>query len=229
VELGVHRLADADDRRISWFSSRQIDARQIVVALTQLLNAEQLEQGALRDLGIDQAVRDALAQARERFEAALPGIKHMRDALIHFDEWSRGEGAAPRRPGSGREPRHAGRHASSGASVTTRPPVLSPTALTASTSTPQTAPPPNWHMRSIWRRPGPLSGAIGRLRLPRREGQGVGRRRTGQPPGLPPPGSSQEYEFRCPTPGCPESPVFMLTFSQTPTCRIHGLDLQLVS
>ncbi len=110
VELGVHRLADADGR-ISWFSSRQIDARQIVVALTQLLNAEQLEQGALRDLGIDQAVRDALAQARDRFEAALPGIKHMRDALIHFDEWSRGEGRGPQknRIRAGASPREAAR------------------------------------------------------------------------------------------------------------------------
>jgi hypothetical protein len=78
VELGVRRLADPDDHRIAWFSSRQIDARQIVVALTQVLNAEQLEQVALQNLDIEQTVRDVLTQARDRFEAALPGIKHMR-------------------------------------------------------------------------------------------------------------------------------------------------------
>ena len=44
ARLGVLRLRDADDRRISWFSSRQIDARQLVFALRQLLHAERLEQ-----------------------------------------------------------------------------------------------------------------------------------------------------------------------------------------
>ncbi len=43
-------------------------------------------------LGMDPAVGAALSAARQRFTDALPGIKHMRDALMHFDEWSRGEG-----------------------------------------------------------------------------------------------------------------------------------------
>jgi hypothetical protein len=92
TQLAVLRLREDDDRRISWFSSRQIDARQLVFALRQLLNAERLEQVALSTLGIDSAVGAALSTARQRFTDALPGIKHMRDALMHFDEWSRGEG-----------------------------------------------------------------------------------------------------------------------------------------
>ncbi|WP_131746577.1 hypothetical protein [Frankia sp. Cppng1_Ct_nod] len=97
TQLAVQRLGDPDDQRISWFSSRQIDARQLVFALRQLLNAEQLEQVALKALGIDPIAGNALAQARQKFEDALPGIKHMRDALMHFDEWSRGEGHGPQK------------------------------------------------------------------------------------------------------------------------------------
>lgn len=63
--------------------------------LHQLLTAEQLEQTALEEPGIDSVVGAALAQARQRFENALPGVKDMRDALMHFDEWSRGEGRGP--------------------------------------------------------------------------------------------------------------------------------------
>lgn len=88
--MAVLRLRDADDLRISWFSSRQIDARQLVFTLRQRLNAEQLEQVTLKELGVDLVVGEELAQARKRFEEALPGVKHMRDALMHFDEWSRG-------------------------------------------------------------------------------------------------------------------------------------------
>jgi hypothetical protein len=92
AELAVLRIHGDDDARISWFSSRQIDARQLVFALRQLLSAEQLEQVALTALGMDPGVGATLTQARQHFEADLPGITHMRDALIHFDEWSRGEG-----------------------------------------------------------------------------------------------------------------------------------------
>ncbi len=104
VRLAVLRLRDADDQRISWFSSRQIDARQLVFALRQLLNAERLEQVALKSLGIDPAVGKSLNQARQQFEDALPGFNHMRDALTHFDEWSCGEG----KHGPQRERRKAG-------------------------------------------------------------------------------------------------------------------------
>jgi hypothetical protein len=97
VQLAALRIRGEDDNRISWFSSRQIDARQLIFALRQVLAAERLEQLALEELGIDPAVRDELAKARGRFEDLLPGIKHMRDALMHFDEWSRGEGRGPQR------------------------------------------------------------------------------------------------------------------------------------
>ena len=101
--LAINRMR-ADDDHIGWFSTRQIDARQLIFALRQLLTAEQLEQVALADLGIDPRVGEALAAARQRFEDALPGVKHMRDGLMHFDEWSRGEG----KYGPQRERRRAG-------------------------------------------------------------------------------------------------------------------------
>ena len=94
VRLTVLRMQGADDQRVGW-SSRQLDAHVLVMTLRQLLTAEQLEQTALTELGIDPAASAALAAARERFEDALPGIKDMRDALIHFDEHSRGLGQGP--------------------------------------------------------------------------------------------------------------------------------------
>jgi len=97
VQLAVLRLREPDDQRISWFSSRQIDARQLVFALRQILNAERLVAVAMETRGVGTAAREALAQARQRFEDALPGIKDMRDALMHFDEWSRGAGRGPQK------------------------------------------------------------------------------------------------------------------------------------
>jgi hypothetical protein len=85
----------SNDERPGWFSSRQLDAHVLVMTLRQLLTAEQLERAALEELGVDPAVGTALAAARRRFEEALPGIKDMRDALMHFDEWARGEGLGP--------------------------------------------------------------------------------------------------------------------------------------
>jgi hypothetical protein len=104
VQLAVLRLRDPDDQRISWFSSRQIDARQLVFALRQLLSAARLVDVAMEARGIDATARDALAQARQRFEDALPGVKDMRDALMHFEDWSRGKG----RFGPQRDRRNAG-------------------------------------------------------------------------------------------------------------------------
>jgi hypothetical protein len=97
VRLTALRMRDEDDRRAGWFSSRQLDAHVLVMTLRQLLTAEQLEQFALKALGMDPAVGVTLAAARQRFEDALPGIKDMRDALMHFDEWSRGEGRGPQK------------------------------------------------------------------------------------------------------------------------------------
>jgi hypothetical protein len=97
ARLAVLRLRDSDDQRISWFSSRQIDARQLVFALRQILNAERLVTVAMQARGVDAAALDALADARQRFEDALPGVKDMRDALMHFDEWSQGKGRGPQK------------------------------------------------------------------------------------------------------------------------------------
>ncbi len=49
---------------------------------------------------------------RARFEAALPGIKHMRDGLTHFEDWSRGKGIGPqqKRIKAGDTPRDVARH-----------------------------------------------------------------------------------------------------------------------
>ncbi|HEX4701975.1 MAG TPA: hypothetical protein VH352_07595, partial [Pseudonocardiaceae bacterium] len=96
VRLTVVRMRD-DDRRAGWLSSRQLDAHTLVMTLRQLLTAEQLEQAALEALSIDPAVGTALAAARKRFEDELPGIKHMRDALMHFDEWAQGTGLGPQK------------------------------------------------------------------------------------------------------------------------------------
>jgi hypothetical protein len=95
VRLTTRRMRDEDEHGAGWFSSQQLDAHVLVMTLRQLVTAEELERVALDELGIDTAVRDALAHARRRFEDALPGIKDMRDALMHFDEWSRGRGRGP--------------------------------------------------------------------------------------------------------------------------------------
>lgn len=97
AQLAVLRLRDPDDQRISWFSSRQIDARQLIFALRQILNAERLVAVAMEARSVDTAALDALARARQRFEDVLPGIKDMRDALMHFDDWSRGKGRGPQK------------------------------------------------------------------------------------------------------------------------------------
>jgi hypothetical protein len=97
VLLTIRRMREEDDRRAGWFGSPQLDAHLLVMTLRQLLTAARLEQVALEELGIDAAVRDALSEARKRFEDALPGIKDMRDALMHFDEWLRGTGLGPQK------------------------------------------------------------------------------------------------------------------------------------
>jgi hypothetical protein len=96
VVLTVHRMRGEDDHRVMW-SSRQLDAHVLVMTLQQLLTAEQLEQAALTALAIDPTVGAALGAARQRFEDALPGIKYMRNALMHFDAWSQGMGHGPQK------------------------------------------------------------------------------------------------------------------------------------
>lgn len=97
AKLAVLRIRDErEDRRVG-FSSRQIDARQLIFALKQLLAAEHLEQDALEDLGLKSTAGTTLTVARQQFEQAIPNVKHMRDALMHFEDWSRGIGRGPQR------------------------------------------------------------------------------------------------------------------------------------
>ncbi|MEU8034504.1 hypothetical protein AB0C13_39085 [Streptomyces sp. NPDC049099] len=41
-------------------------------------------------------------------------------------------------------------------------------------------------------------------------------------------GAMEESEFRCPEPGCPRSPLFLLTFVEPPSCTVHHTPLELV-
>ncbi|WSQ09006.1 hypothetical protein OG604_15180 [Streptomyces sp. NBC_01231] len=81
-----------DDVQVGPFSTRQIDARTLVVALRQLLAAVKLERIALTDLGMDPAIITTLDRAEQAFLDALPNIKHVRDGLTHFEDWARGMG-----------------------------------------------------------------------------------------------------------------------------------------
>ncbi|MCM2416790.1 hypothetical protein [Streptomyces sp. RKAG293] len=94
VVLTVQRM-HSDDQPTGWFGSRQIDARTLIVALRQLLAAVKLEQIALKALGMGPGVVDALELAQQRYEAALPAIKHVRDGLTRFEDWARGKGGGP--------------------------------------------------------------------------------------------------------------------------------------
>jgi hypothetical protein len=48
-------------------------------------------------------------------------------------------------------------------------------------------------------------------------------------PGVPPAGRMREFKFRCPISGCPQSPVYVLTFTSTPRCHLHHVELQLAN
>lgn len=97
VDLAITRLRVAQDGWRRAFSSRQIDARQLVLALVQVRTAETLMQRALKDLDLPTAVSEELSSALRRFDTALPGIVWMRNALTHFEDWSRGLGRGPQR------------------------------------------------------------------------------------------------------------------------------------
>jgi len=47
-------------------------------------------------------------------------------------------------------------------------------------------------------------------------------------PGYQVPGETSDYEFRCPVHGCPDSPVFVLSFDEPPTCPRHLVPLEFV-
>lgn len=112
VQLAAGRLEEDPDPRAAPVSSIQIDARNLVFALVQLLAAEVLEQKALHKLGIDSTVSDALAAARDRYLESVPGIQDMRNALTHFEEWSLGQGRQPQKVhvDAGSDPRDIAAH-----------------------------------------------------------------------------------------------------------------------
>ncbi|MGW0056500.1 hypothetical protein [Nocardia nova] len=95
VKLEVQRLRDDPDRRLR-ISSHQVDARQLIFALRQLLTAATLMKEAAEERRVTRVVM-GMHQAVQRFNDALPGIKHMRDGLMHFEDWSRGRGHGPQR------------------------------------------------------------------------------------------------------------------------------------
>lgn len=97
VRLSVARFGDPQDLRALPVSSIQIDARNLVIALAQLLRAERLEQSGLEAAGVSADVRNALTRARESFQEVLPNLVDMRDALTHFDEWALGQGRGPQK------------------------------------------------------------------------------------------------------------------------------------
>jgi hypothetical protein len=97
VRLSAGRLHDPKDLRALPFSSTQIDARILILALVQLLRAVKLEQSALRALGVSSVVRKELARARRSFLEVLPNLEDMRDALTRFDEWALGRGRGPQK------------------------------------------------------------------------------------------------------------------------------------
>lgn len=111
VGLAAARLGDPIDPRASPMSSHQIDARNLVFALAQLLNAEQLEQVALSELDVVPSIGRSLARARTEFLDALQGIREVRNALTHFDEWARGSGLGEQKRAvdAGESPRDAAR------------------------------------------------------------------------------------------------------------------------
>lgn len=92
VRLAILRMNAAPDARADLLGAKQIDARNLVFALVQLLAAERLEQSALTELGMDAIVGQDLGRAREQYLEALPGIQDMRNAITHFDEWAMGQG-----------------------------------------------------------------------------------------------------------------------------------------
>lgn len=112
VRLAILRMNESTDERAGFLGAQQIDARNLVFALVQLLAAERLEQKALTELGMDAVVGQNLARARDQYLEALPGIQDMRNAITHFDEWAlgRGHGLQRREVDAGAARRDVARH-----------------------------------------------------------------------------------------------------------------------
>lgn len=103
VRLTIARLRARDLKGIG---TDQIDARHLLLDLSQLATAARLQATALEreSDGLDPGVAAAFNVAQQRFLEALPGLKEMRDGLVHVNEWALGEG----RSGPQRELRKSG-------------------------------------------------------------------------------------------------------------------------
>ncbi|GAB3665544.1 hypothetical protein GCM10027596_31890 [Nocardioides korecus] len=97
VRLAAARMRDLGDARSGPVSSAQLDARALIVALAQLLGAERLTHETLAALDVDPVVGRNLAASRSQYLVALQGVQEMRNALIHFEDWARGQGRGPQR------------------------------------------------------------------------------------------------------------------------------------
>jgi len=86
VLLCARRIRDGKD------PERQIDARQLIAALSQAERFAVMEQHAIQDAVPAAAL--ALGEAIDVFRADVPGARHARDVLEHYDEYSRGRGQA---------------------------------------------------------------------------------------------------------------------------------------
>lgn len=91
VHLCARRIRDGND------PARQIDARQCIIALAQLLLAARMEKKSILelDLGLDDAMRE-LTEAIDRFQEQLPDVVNARNQLMHFDEYATGIGVRQR-------------------------------------------------------------------------------------------------------------------------------------
>lgn len=65
------------------------------------------------------------------------------------------------------------------------------------------------------------------LRLYQSGYKGIGAGGAANLPGFPVPGGSKQFKFVCPTPGCPDSPVYVLSVTHPPKCRLHHVALQI--
>jgi hypothetical protein len=84
LQLCARRIHEGKD------PERQIDARQFVAALRQIERFAKMERNACHDATPEAA--HALGQAIEVFTAAVPGARHARDVLEHYDAYSVGKG-----------------------------------------------------------------------------------------------------------------------------------------
>lgn len=75
---------------------RQIDARQFVFMLRQLLLAAELQDEVIR-LEVRPEIHAAYRCARSAFEQRIPGLVAARDILMHFNEYAVGDGRLQRK------------------------------------------------------------------------------------------------------------------------------------